>query len=99
MIRRPPRSTPLYSSAASDVYKRQIKKIMVISMFIAGALAGIAGLSIGVGDPPPLLAKSDFEAISAGFTGIAVALLGRNTAFGVVAAALLFGALDAGAVE
>src|SRR5665647_129272 len=25
MIRRPPRSTPLYSSAASDVYKRQGK--------------------------------------------------------------------------
>src|SRR5450759_1075209 len=25
MIRRPPRSTPLYSSAASDVYKRQIE--------------------------------------------------------------------------
>src|SRR5674476_397983 len=25
MIRRPPRSTPLYSSAASDVYKRQTK--------------------------------------------------------------------------
>src|SRR5660397_48551 len=24
MIRRPPRSTPLYSSAASDVYKRQL---------------------------------------------------------------------------
>ena len=25
MIRRPPRSTPLYSSAASDVYKRQLR--------------------------------------------------------------------------
>ena len=25
MIRRPPRSTPLYSSAASDVYKRQLE--------------------------------------------------------------------------
>src|SRR5665647_501713 len=25
MIRRPPRSTPLYSSAASDVYKRQCR--------------------------------------------------------------------------
>src|SRR5665647_3956330 len=25
MIRRPPRSTPLYSSAASDVYKRQVE--------------------------------------------------------------------------
>ena len=27
MIRRPPRSTPLYSSAASDVYKRQDKNL------------------------------------------------------------------------
>src|SRR5660397_30953 len=26
MIRRPPRSTPLYSSAASDVYKRQLRQ-------------------------------------------------------------------------
>src|SRR5665647_3088609 len=26
MIRRPPRSTPLYSSAASDVYKRQAEQ-------------------------------------------------------------------------
>ena len=29
MIRRPPRSTPLYSSAASDVYKRQYSKFKV----------------------------------------------------------------------
>src|SRR5660397_148856 len=28
MIRRPPRSTPLYSSAASDVYKRQIQDVV-----------------------------------------------------------------------
>ena len=28
MIRRPPRSTPLYSSAASDVYKRQLPRYM-----------------------------------------------------------------------
>src|SRR5660398_268970 len=27
MIRRPPRSTPLYSSAASDVYKRQVHEL------------------------------------------------------------------------
>ena len=26
MMRRPPRSTPLYSSAASDVYKRQVMR-------------------------------------------------------------------------
>ena len=30
MIRRPPRSTPLYSSAASDVYKRQIYRMKSI---------------------------------------------------------------------
>src|SRR5450759_40512 len=29
MIRRPPRSTPLYSSAASDVYKRQLYNVLV----------------------------------------------------------------------
>ena len=34
MIRRPPRSTPLYSSAASDVYKRQV------SMGIWNAVGG-----------------------------------------------------------
>src|SRR5665647_679867 len=31
MIRRPPRSTPLYSSAASDVYKRQVLHIDTLS--------------------------------------------------------------------
>ena len=31
MIRRPPRSTPLYSSAASDVYKRQQRPIACIT--------------------------------------------------------------------
>src|SRR5674476_1614563 len=31
MIRRPPRSTPLYSSAASDVYKRQTPGIGINS--------------------------------------------------------------------
>ena len=76
-----------------------VARITMISMAIAGALAGLAGASIAVGDPPALISKSDFSAIQAGFTGIAVALLGRNTAFGVVCAGLLFGALDAGALE
>ena len=31
MIRRPPRSTPLYSSAASDVYKRQVNVTAAVS--------------------------------------------------------------------
>ena len=35
MIRRPPRSTPLYSSAASDVYKRQASTPRILWAFIA----------------------------------------------------------------
>ena len=34
-----------------------------------------------------------------GFTGIAVALLGRNGSWGVIAAALLFGALHKGTAD
>eukprot|EP00826_Nyctotherus_ovalis_P051133 TRINITY_DN6376_c0_g6_i1.p2 TRINITY_DN6376_c0_g6~~TRINITY_DN6376_c0_g6_i1.p2 ORF type:complete len:270 (+),score=60.98 TRINITY_DN6376_c0_g6_i1:27-812(+) len=35
MIRRPPRSTPLYSSAASDVYKRQAKNEVKIKVSLS----------------------------------------------------------------
>src|SRR5660398_331981 len=38
MIRRPPRSTPLYSSAASDVYKRQAYS--VFSARVVGKTSG-----------------------------------------------------------
>src|SRR5660397_100942 len=43
MIRRPPRSTPLYSSAASDVYKRQVWGIM--NAFSGIATTGNASLA------------------------------------------------------
>ena len=39
------------------------------------------------------LATNDIQATQIGFLGIAVALLGRNTAIGTCLAALLFGAL------
>ena len=42
MIRRPPRSTPLYSSAASDVYKRQglILICALLDFDVAGSMRG-----------------------------------------------------------
>ena len=45
MIRRPPRSTPLYSSAASDVYKRQAynKARFLGAAFLQGGALGIYG--------------------------------------------------------
>src|SRR5665647_1670256 len=42
MLRRPPRSTPLYSSAASDVYKRQ-----VCVELVAGQRADLTGAAAG----------------------------------------------------
>src|SRR5674476_1531347 len=39
MIRRPPRSTPLYSSAASDVYKRQVLSLFERNCFNTEAIA------------------------------------------------------------
>ena len=64
-------------------------------MLICGAFAGLAG-AIDVLGWQFAIATNDIQnagAVGAGFIGIAVALLGRNTAIGVLFSALLFGAL------
>ena len=48
MIRRPPRSTLDRSSAASDVYKRQVQQSVR-----SGTRGGRAGAAIDVGERPP----------------------------------------------
>eukprot|EP00825_Cyclidium_porcatum_P029600 TRINITY_DN31561_c0_g1_i2.p7 TRINITY_DN31561_c0_g1~~TRINITY_DN31561_c0_g1_i2.p7 ORF type:complete len:108 (-),score=12.41 TRINITY_DN31561_c0_g1_i2:629-952(-) len=40
MIRRPPRSTHCISSAASDVYKRQLQKVSTVTLIIAVNISG-----------------------------------------------------------
>jgi general nucleoside transport system permease protein len=65
------------------------------AMAICGAFAGIAAAMDILGWKFSLF-TNDIQASSVGFIGIAVALLGRNTAVGVVFAALLFGALETG---
>jgi simple sugar transport system permease protein len=64
----------------------------IIAMAICGLLAGLAGAMDVLGWEFHL-ATNDIQVSNIGFLGIAVALLGRNTAFGTVVAALLFGAL------
>jgi ABC-type uncharacterized transport system permease subunit len=69
-----------------------------LAMAISGAFAGLAG-AIDILGWQFRLSTSDIDAYKAGglgFVGIAVALLGRNTAVGVAFAALLFGALLTG---
>ena len=47
MIRRPPRSTPLYSSAASDVYKRQaLRRARRLAVIICGSLCARRALPL-----------------------------------------------------
>jgi simple sugar transport system permease protein len=64
-------------------------------MLICGAFAGIAA-SLDILGWKYNLFTNDIQTSQIGFYGIAVALLGRNTAGGTVAAALLFGALLTG---
>jgi general nucleoside transport system permease protein len=61
-------------------------------MLICGLLAGLGG-ALDVLGWQFRIATNDIQFSFTGYYGIAVALLGRNTAFGTVIAALLFGAL------
>lgn len=69
---------------------------IVQSMLLSGALAGGVALNEVMGAQHRLLVN--FPA-GYGFTGIAVALMGRNHPFGVLLAAVLFGALYQGGAE
>ena len=64
-------------------------------MAVCGAFAGLAG-SMDILGWEFHQATNDIQISQVGFFGIAVALLGRNTASGTAVAALLFGALLSG---
>ncbi|MDS0527023.1 ABC transporter permease [Clostridium sp. SHJSY1] len=70
-----------------------VNKNIVISMMIAGALAGLAGTAQYIGNATNIQIG---VLPDQGFDGIAVALLGASSPFGVLAAALFFGLLYAG---
>jgi len=71
-------------------------RIIVVTMMISGALAGMMALNPVMGDQHRL--QLDFVT-GAGFVGIAVALMGRSHPAGIVPAAILFGMLYQGGAE
>ncbi|WP_127520546.1 ABC transporter permease [Mesorhizobium sp. Z1-4] len=71
-------------------------RIIVITMIISGALAGMMALNPIMGDQHRV--QLDFVT-GAGFVGIAVALMGRSHPVGIIPAAILFGALYQGGAE
>jgi general nucleoside transport system permease protein len=72
-----------------------VSRNYVRTMAICGAFAGLAAC-VDVLGWQFQVSGADITTSQVGFLGIAVALLGRNTAIGTVFAALLFGALETG---
>jgi ABC-type uncharacterized transport system permease subunit len=72
------------------------KRIIVTTMLISGALAGMLAINSIMGDQHRI--QQDFVA-GAGFVGIAVALMGRSHPLGIILASILFGMLYQGGAE
>ncbi len=73
-----------------------VTRTIVLTMALSGALAGLAGTIEVVG--LNYYHTAGFS-VGYGFDAIAVALLGKTDPFGVIPAAILFGALRAGATR
>lgn len=82
-----------FNRFASEYGGMNVNRNIILSMAIAGALAGIAGFTYYAGYSSHL----EIGVLpSQGFNGIAVALLGANTAIGTLFAAIFFGLLQNG---
>jgi general nucleoside transport system permease protein len=82
-----------FNRHAAEYAGMHVNRNIILSMLISGALAGLGGVALYTGN-----ASSIQIGIlpSAGYDGIAVALLGANSPIGVFFAAILFGILYSG---
>ncbi len=84
------------SPGAAEYAGIRSRRQVMVAMGVSGALAGMVGMNEIAGVNGKLL----LEFVSgAGFTGIAVALMGRNHPVGIIFASVLFGALYQGGAE
>ncbi|WP_369391492.1 ABC transporter permease [Streptomyces sp. CG1] len=79
------------SESAASASGVSVKKMIATSMIISGAVAGLIGMPTLLNDSYQF--SSDFPT-GIGFTGIAIALLGRNNPIGIALGALLWGFLE-----
>jgi simple sugar transport system permease protein len=82
-----------FNPTAAECAGISVGKNTVLAMAISGAIAGLAGVNQVMGYKHRFR-YGIFEGL--GFDGIGVAFIGRNSPFGVVLAAVLFGVLDHG---
>jgi ABC-type uncharacterized transport system permease subunit len=85
-----------HSAGAAEYAGIPVSRVVVVTMAISGGLAGMMAINeiLGVQHRTILNFTSGY-----GFTGIAVALMGRNHPIGIILASLLFGALYQGGAE
>lgn len=74
----------------------RVQRFLVLSMVLSGGLAAMAGITEVFGKYHRFI---EGFSPSFGFTGIAVAILGRNHPVGVLLTTLLFGMMDMGALR
>lgn len=74
----------------------KVQLFLILSMVLSGGLAAMAGITEVFGKYHRFI---EGFSPSFGFTGIAVAILGRNHPAGVLLTALLFGIMDMGALR
>ncbi|MFF0297944.1 ABC transporter permease [Kitasatospora sp. NPDC004615] len=84
------------SETAAKASGVNVKRMVITSIVVSGALAGLVGL-------PELMQNTYYFGqnvqVGLGFIGISVALLGRNTPIGIAFSALLFAFLDASGAQ
>ena len=84
------------SLSAAQASGVNVKRMVVIALLMSGAIAGLVGMPILLGE------SHSYSAITfqtgLGFTGIAIALLGRNNPLGIAFASLLWAFLDQSAL-
>ena len=71
------------------------KKMMFLAMGLAGICAGLGGAERVLGGSAQYVYTESIMG-DAGFTGLAVALLGKNNPFGILIAGIFYAALDVG---
>lgn len=79
---------------ASEYAGMSSKRVIIMSMIISGALAGLGGTVEGLGTFQNAFVQN--SSLTIGWNGMAVALLATNSAIGIPFAALLYGVLSVG---
>lgn len=69
------------------------KRMVLITMFLSGAVAGMIGLPFLLADPN-FQKYGDAFPTTIGFTGLGLALLGRNSPVGIAGAALIWATIE-----